>query len=194
MVRLFVGLEIPETMYPELEFAQAGVEEAHWQRNDQLHLTLAFIGDTSNNIMREIEGELARITFDPFDLRLSGVGMFGKPGSPKALWAGVEDKAPLLKLHEKIMHILEPLGLDLDQRKYKPHVTLARFKKHAQSRVGDWLALNDTLRSHKETISHFSLFSSQMTSNGSYFDVESRFGQILASEADMVDFQVVVPA
>ena len=178
MVRLFVGLEIPDSMLAALYEARGGVEEAHWQRDDQLHLTLAFIGDVSKNIMREVEDELARVSFDPFDLSLAGVGMFGKPGNPKALWAGVEQEKPLKHLHEKIHQALEPLELDLDYRKYKPHVTLARFRKQAQSRVGDWLSVNEALQTPVETVSHFSLFSSQLTQNGSYYTVESRFGDI----------------
>ncbi|UTW58540.1 RNA 2',3'-cyclic phosphodiesterase [Kordiimonas sp. SCSIO 12603] len=178
MVRLFVGLEIPDTMHAALDETRGGVEEAHWQRDDQLHLTLAFIGDVSKNTMREVEDELARVSFDPFELSLSGVGMFGKPGNPKALWAGVGNKKPLKHLHEKILQALEPLELELDYRKYRPHVTLARFRKQAQSRVGDWLSVNEALKTPAETVSHFSLFSSQLTQNGSYYTVESRFGDV----------------
>ncbi len=188
MVRLFVGLEIPDTLAHALDQARGGVEDVHWQRDDQLHLTLAFIGDVSKNIMREIEGELARVSFDPFELCLNGVGMFGKIGNPKALWANVEDKKPLQHLHEKIMQVLDPLDLGLDHRKYKPHVTLARFKKNAQSRVGDWLVLNEGLKSPSETVQHFSLFSSELTNDGSYYAVESRYGHAYHLEPEAAEY------
>ncbi|TNE61689.1 MAG: RNA 2',3'-cyclic phosphodiesterase [Alphaproteobacteria bacterium] len=184
MVRLFIGLEVPETIQEALMDVRGGVEGAHWQRDDQLHLTLAFIGDVSKKSMREIEGELSRISFHPFDLQLRGVGLFGKPKQPKALWAGVESPGPLCHLHEKIVHALDRVDVETERRKYKPHVTLARFRKHAHARVGDWLTENETLRTPAETIEYFTLFSSQLTSNGSYYTPEARFGRVLEDEPE----------
>ena len=89
MVRLFVGLELDPQLIGDIADARGGVESAHWQRDNQLHLTLAFIGDASRKAKREIEDALARIRFEPFEMTLSGVGMFGKPKQPKVLWAGV---------------------------------------------------------------------------------------------------------
>lgn len=182
MMRLFVGLEIPEHIRSALDQARGGVEGAHWQRDDQLHLTLAFIGDVSKRTMHEIEGELSRIVLTPFELELKGVGLFGKPKQPKALWAGVANRAPLVHLHDKICFALESVGVDVERRKYKPHVTLARFRRNAQARIGDWLTEYETLKTPAMTVEHFTLFSSQLTREGSYYTVESRFGRALESE------------
>lgn len=179
MVRLFVGLEIPENQKTALIEARGGVEGAHWQRDDQLHLTLAFIGDVPKRVMCEIEDELSRIALPPFDLQLKSVGLFGKPKQPKTLWTGVADKAPLMHLHDKILIALERVGVEVDRRKYKPHVTLARFKRHAQARVGDWLTEHENLRTPAVPIEHFTLFSSQLTNDGSFYCAESRFGRAL---------------
>ncbi|WP_417455996.1 RNA 2',3'-cyclic phosphodiesterase [Kordiimonas sp.] len=187
MVRLFVGLEIPESIRDALSHVRGGVEGAHWQRDDQLHLTLAFIGDVPKKTFREIEGELSRISFTPFDLALKSVGLFGKPKQPKCLWAGVEDKAPLMHLHEKVLNALDRVDVDVERRKYKPHVTLARFRRGAQARVGDWLLQGEMLHTPVETVQHFTLFSSQRTHEGSYYTVESRFGRALESEPDVED-------
>lgn len=187
MMRLFVGLEIPENLRNALIDVRGGVEGAHWQRDDQLHLTLSFIGDASRRTMREIEGELSRIVVTPFELELRGVGLFGKPKQPKTLWAGVGDKAPLVHLHEKICHALESVGVEVERRKYKPHVTLARFRRGAQARIGDWLTENENLRTPSVTVEHFTLFSSQLTHEGSFYMVESRFGRALEGEPEAED-------
>ncbi len=188
MVRLFVGLELPHTIKCALEDARGGVEGAHWQRDDQLHLTLAFIGDVSKKMMHEIEGELSRLTFNPFDLQLQGVGLFGKPSQPKVLWAGVEDRKPLVHLHDKICQAMNSIDVDVERRKYKPHVTLARFRRGALARIGDWLTENEKLKTEAEKVEHFTLFSSERTAEGSYYHVEARFGRALACEPESEDF------
>lgn len=190
MRRLFVGLEIPETLRNALYDVRGGVEGAHWQRDDQLHLTLAFIGDASRRTMHEIEGELSRIDVTPFELQLRGVGLFGKPKQPKTLWAGVADKAPLVHLHEKICHAMECVGVEVERRKYKPHVTLARFRRRQEARIGDWLTDNELLVTPSVTVDHFTLFSSQLTHEGSFYTVESRFGRGVADTTDEADFDL----
>ena len=175
MARLFVGLDIHEPLVADLAEARGGVESAHWQRDNQLHLTLAFIGDAPRKVTREIEYALADIRFEPFELSLAGVGMFGKPGNPKTLWAGVANRAPLQHLHEKIATALGRIDVEVDRRKYKPHVTLARFRRGAQARVGDWLTSNDRLATGTTTVESFVLFSSERTSEGSFFRPEAEF-------------------
>ncbi len=187
MHRLFVGLEIPSTLWPALDAARGGVEEARWQRDDQLHLTLSFIGMTSRKVMRDIEGELASISFSPFALRLRGTGQFGKDGQVRALWVGVEDPEPVSLLHEKIQHRLAGLGLMLDQRRFIPHVTLARFPRRARPAVDAWFAANENLRSHEEWITNFTLFSSHKTDEGRYYRREASFGPNFDAYTDDID-------
>lgn len=175
MARLFVGLDIHEPLLEGLSGARGGVENAHWQRDNQLHLTLAFIGDASRKVTQEIEYALADIRFDPFELSLAGVGMFGKPKNPKTLWAGVANKAPLLHLHEKVATALQRIDVEVDRRKYKPHVTLARFRRGAQARVGDWLTANENLATGSSQIESFLLLSSERTSEGSFYRHEAEF-------------------
>ena len=176
MVRLFVGLELSPEMKDALDFVRGGVEGAHWQGDDQLHLTLAFIGDVPLNVMRQIEDELSKTDFEPFDLTLAGVDMFGNIRQPKNLWAGVVDETPLQNLHEKILTALERIDVETDRRRYKPHVTLARFPRNIQARISDWLTANSILKTPAQRIDHFSLFSSQRSSEGPSYLVEARFG------------------
>lgn len=175
MARLFIGLDINEPLVTDLAEARGGVESAHWQRDNQLHLTLAFVGDTSRKVTRDIEYALADIRFEPFELSLEGVGMFGKPKNPKTLWADVADKAPLQHLHSKIASALDRIDVEVDRRKYKPHVTLARFPRGAQARVGDWLTSNERLSTRITLVDSFMLFSSERTSEGSFYRPEAEF-------------------
>ncbi|MBL4838547.1 MAG: RNA 2',3'-cyclic phosphodiesterase [Kordiimonadaceae bacterium] len=176
MYRLFVGLELTPAQQSALVHVRGGVEGAHWQCDEQLHLTLAFIGEASPSQMRSIEGALAGVDFMPFDMTLLDVGMFGMFDMPRTLWAGVADKDPIIHLHDKILNAVERTGLAVDRRRYKPHVTLARFNRGVYARIGSWLAENSTLKSHTETVQHFTLFSSHRTKDGPIYTVEARFG------------------
>jgi len=184
MARLFVGLELSPTIKKSLDFARGGVEGARWQRDEQLHLTLAFLGEVPAHMVRDVENALSYIDFQPFCLTLESVGMFGSVCQPKTLWTGVVDEEPLHHLHEKIMVALEAIGLTLDRRRYKPHVTLARFARRTQARIEDWLMLNGTLKSPEQQTSHFSLFSSRLTADGPSYLVEARFGDVTGDNLD----------
>ena len=94
MIRLFAGLSIPHWIAQDLLDARSGVEGAHWQRDEQLHLTLSFFGTVTRRTSCEICDSLYRVQVRPFDVALRGVGTFGKPGMPRALWAGVENPHP----------------------------------------------------------------------------------------------------
>ena len=190
MIRLFVGLELSPEIIEALGHARGGVEGARWQKDEQFHLTLAFIGDVPNSTVRLIEGALAHIEFDPFDLAFSGVDMFGTRGQPKSLWAGVVDEAALRHLHEKILNALERVGVETDRRRYKPHTTLARFSRGATARIGDWLTVNSVLNTPTQRTGYFSLFSSQLNSDGASYVVEARFGE----GAEFDGFEEVKPA
>ena len=184
MPRLFVGLEIPEPFCTELMLPRSGVENARWQRDDQLHLTLAFIGDVSNRIAVDVEAELSRLSLPPLGLALSGVGFFGKPSQPKALWAGVSPPAPLTQLHEKISYAMGRIGAPVDPRRFLPHITLARFRRGVPARIGDWLSRNENLSSMPVPITHFSLFSSHLTEERAHYRVEARYGPSLITDLD----------
>jgi len=188
MVRLFVGLELSQELKQSLQFARGGVEGAHWQSDAQLHLTLAFIGEVPSSAVVQIEEALADIHFDPFELALEGVNMFGSTRQPKTLWAGVANEAPLQHLHDKVQNALERVGMETDRRRYKPHVTLARFPRSLHAKIGDWLTANGVLRTPAQPVGYFSLFSSQRSDEGPCYLVEARFGDGMTHD---VNFEFV---
>lgn len=188
MVRLFVALELDRFQKSTLDLVRGGVESARWQRDNQLHLTLAFIGDVATSKLDDIDLALSGIRFDPFDLALFGVGSFGKPGRPKSLWAGVQDAGPVAHLHSKILWALERVGIATDRRRYKPHVTIARFPRHhIKARTADWLTNHATLKTPASTVSHFTLFSSGLSHDGAHYFSEARYGQMGRLDAEFCD-------
>ena len=180
MPRLFLGLELDEQVIDDTKFLRGGLASARWQRDDQLHITLAFIGDVSQKIAREIAQEMDRLSFHPFEMALKGVGVFGKPDHPKILYSGIDQPMPLQHLHDKINNALRRIDAPVDDRKYKAHCTMARFSRAisyggAKRDVRDWLAEHEDFMSRMQTVRHFTLYESHLTSEGSVYQILERY-------------------
>ena len=89
MIRLFVAIPIPDQLRLRLTGLRGQVPGARWTLPENMHLTLRFVGEIDEDAADDVHDALARITADPFDVQLSGVGHFESRGQVRALWAGV---------------------------------------------------------------------------------------------------------
>lgn len=174
MARLFTAIEIPISVARELEQLRGGVPGARWIDRENFHITLTFIGETETRLAREIEVALGEVDEPSFDLRLQGVGSFGR-ARPHALWAGVEPVAALMELQAESNRAISRLGIPLDSRKFSPHVTLARLRNSEGAALGAYLARNAMFRSQWFTVDRFVLMSSRPSKGGGPYAIESAF-------------------
>src|ERR1700742_2502474 len=100
-MRLFVALALPEAVAQSLMLIQGGVPGARWQRRDQLHLTLRFIGEVDGRDAAMLDDALSAIQVPAFDLQLHAVGQFGGK-QIHSLWTGVRKNAALEHLQRKV--------------------------------------------------------------------------------------------
>jgi RNA 2',3'-cyclic 3'-phosphodiesterase len=173
-MRLFAALALPEEVARPLLLMQAGVPGARWQRREQLHLTLRFIGEVDGAKAVAIDEALATIAAPGFTLELKGVGSFGGK-IPRDLWAGVAGCEPLLHLNRKIESALQRIGLPAEPRKFTPHVTLARLRNSPRGAVIDYLTDHALYASLPFAVTAFALYSSKLTSDGSIYRVERSY-------------------
>ena len=173
-MRLFVALDIPDAVTQTLLMLESGVPGARWQEREQLHLTLRFIGEVDGRDAVGIDDALSAVSAPRFSLQLKGVGEFGGR-TPRALWAGVATNQALTHLNRKIETALQRLGLEAEQRKYTPHVTLARLKAVSRGRVMDYLVDHALYQSAPFEAGEFVLYSSHMTPNGSIYTPERAY-------------------
>ena len=171
MIRLFVALEIPEAIRTRLTLLEGGVPGARWASEDQMHLTLRFIGEVDGNVANDIDDALAGIRAPGFTLELAGVGEFGGK-NPRALWAGVRSNDALLHLQKKIETALQRIGLPPEERKFSAHVTLARMRSAPREKVMQFLTHHALFASGPFPVNRFVLFSSQLGSGGSVYHAE----------------------
>ncbi len=175
MYRLFVALELPETITQELVSISYGVPGARWLEPEQMHLTLRFIGEVDGGVFRDVAAALMEIEEPAFDLTLRGVGFFPPRNHPHDLWVGVEKNDALVHLRNKIESRLVRAGLTPESRKFVPHVVIARLKETKLNKLADFLARNSLLHLQPFTISGFNLYSSHLGSRGASYEIEQEY-------------------
>ena len=134
MHRLFVAIRPPVPVRQLLLANMGGISGARWQSDDQLHLTLRFIGEVDRHLAEDVHAALGGIHHPPFELALNGIGCFDRRGFPDAVWAGVTPHEQVKALHKKVDAALLRVGVPADERAFLPHITLARLRRGAGCR------------------------------------------------------------
>jgi len=159
-MRLFVGLDLPWPLKQRLAVLAGGIPGARWVEAPNMHVTLRFIGDIEEGLAHDIDLSLEAIEAPPFELRLEGIGYFGPARAARLVHVGVQRSNALNFLRDKIESAVVRAGLPPDERKFLPHVTLARLKDAPASRVVDFIADHNLFRAGPIAVDHFTLFSS----------------------------------
>lgn len=167
-MRLFYALMPSAAVIAGLRPLMTGVAGARWQSDEQLHLTLRFIGDVSGPVVDDLISALPDgLTALP-PLSLSGVGYFETRDRPNALWVSVEPKEPLARLHRKFDRICQRVGLDAEARAYRPHITVARLARTAGP-IGGWIGRHSGFALTPAVFTRCSLIESIPTHDGSHY-------------------------
>ena len=174
MHRLFVALRPPPDVRRQLFELMGGVPGARWQDDNQLHITLRYIGEVPTPVAEDVAAALGGIHAPPLSLRLSGVGCFDKHDRPNALWAGIAPHGAISTLHKKIDHALVRIGLPSEARAYRPHITLARLNRSAGP-VEGFLAVHAALASALFDIAYMTLFESHLGGEGPSYEAIERW-------------------
>jgi len=175
MIRLFVAIDLPEDLRERLAPLQAGLPGANWIDPDNFHVTLRFIGEVAEHRLEELDELLAGIAAPPFDLALAGVGSFARGREPISLWMGLDRSAPLMALQRRIDRALTRAGFPTDEKRYTPHVTLARLRQVPEPDLAAFIAAHNLFRADPFRVDQFTLFSSQPGSGGSIYSVEADY-------------------
>ncbi len=168
-MRLFVAIRPPAPVRMSLLEAMGGIPGARWQDEEQLHLTLAFLGEVAEVAADDLVNALAGVRVDPFELAISGVGHFERKGRPSALWAGISPSEPLQTLQSRVTSACRRAGCLPDGKAFRPHITLARLSGRAGP-IGGWLAEQGLLAAGRWTVDDFFLFASHLRPEGSLYE------------------------
>lgn len=135
-MRLFVGVALPggvkDSLARFIEDARGVVPDAKWVPRDNLHVTVAFLGEVDDARVPRILDALAVSAADlkgPIETAVRGSGAFPSPRRARVLWAGLDDpEQRLAGLADAVSTTLEPLGFPKETRAWSAHVTVARFR------------------------------------------------------------------
>ena len=138
MKRIFLGIPIPFILAQQIIAINGGIRGAHWTNRNKLHLTLRFIGNVDESTFEDIRMTLELLDVNAFYIKLMGVQHFGNTKKVRTLWVGVRRSRLLFDLHNAIESLFFNIGIESEQRKYIPHVTIARLRNSRMFHVKDF--------------------------------------------------------
>lgn len=187
MWRIFIAIELPshvrKRIADNVDRLRDSVPHARasWSREDNLHLTLKFLGDIPVTDVDKLSAaaSIAASRVEPFEIVVAGCGAFPPNGQPRVLWIGIEDPSgKLAELHATLEDECAKASFAREPRPFRPHLTLARIRKPHGSR--------QLAQLHKETgfnpvsvrVSELCVFRSELLREGSRHTVISRHGLV----------------
>lgn len=160
-MRLFIAINLNDEMKDALMDLQDTMRtygiRGNETRPDNMHLTLAFIGDFDDPEL--VKEAIESVGIRPFTIRLSGVGAFRD-----LWWAGLENSPPLIAVSRRLRRVLSDAGVPFDRKKFSPHITLIRRARGSLKDVPE-----EELASHfgaSMTVDHISLMRSDRGKHG----------------------------
>jgi len=134
MKRLFIAIKIdPDQHFIDVYQAlrnDLAHEKIKWVPEENLHLTLRFLGEMNeNNIDRIIKAIAVVTSVRQFDFNVQNTGIFGSSYRPKVIWFGTNPKEYLQKLAGSINQSLSRIGYTNDRQNFVPHLTAGRIKE-----------------------------------------------------------------
>ncbi len=141
-IRIFIGLDVVEDVRSTLEDIQFDLMDMvpenaiNWSKPENLHLTLAFLGDGNQPEQVGAVCDLLDETVTgtkSFNLKLGPLGCFPRRRNPKVIYTGIQGGTKQLHdLQQALEAELEKLGYEPERRKYTPHLTLGFVRKPDQ--------------------------------------------------------------
>lgn len=181
VIRSFIAIDLPDSLNTALERASRQLQDLlaglpiRWVPVQNIHLTLKFLGDVSENnipmIQSIVQSEAAQHRI--FEISVGGFGVFPNSARPRVLWVGVEAPDELINLQRRIDVESARLGYAPDQREFSPHLTFGRVSRNASPK--EVRKASGLLRNHKigflgaARIENVTLFRSDLGPDGAVY-------------------------
>jgi len=169
-LRSFIAIPLPGQLQQQIGTLQRQLRqqlpELKTPRPETLHLTLHFLGEQPQPLLAKIGQLMLSIGENRknFNVSLKGLGCFPTLKRPRVLWLGVVPQDELVELYRHLSGLLESLGLGPETRRYRPHLTIGRFRQKPQTTEPLCPFLSQDLGSL--SIDRMVLYASQLTAQG----------------------------
>ncbi len=174
-MRAFLGISVSEDLKPRIESIQDSFYnfDIKFVERENLHFNLKFFKEIDDEKVEQLKKVLGVICkqFQPFEIKISGVGAFPTMNYVRVIWLGVKDGYQILaSLAEMIENALESLGFEIEER-FVPHLTLGRVRTGKNK--NDMIVLLKQLENievGKMTVDKLVLFQSKLSPNGPVYE------------------------
>ena len=178
-MRTFISLELPENIKKEIfksfeSLKNSGVAFGNFVKKDNIHLTLKFLGNISEEKIKQIEKKLSEVSFKSFDANVGEIGFFPSEKYIRIIWVDLIAKE-IAQLKKIIDNKLHEIGINHDNREFSSHITVARIKKMKNKQ--DFFKKIKELKIKKMSFSvnSFFLIKSELRNNGPAYKVLKEF-------------------
>lgn len=177
-IRSFLAFEMPEKIKEIVSRTLREMKklplDVRWIKADNIHITVVFIGNISEDNLMPIGEAVSKICkrYGPFNVTLTGSGIFGSLRNPRVIWIGLDgDLTRLSYFRNSLQKNLKPFGIKEEKRRYKPHLTLGRFRKGSGYRVNmdELLSEYQNITSPTCTVEELILFRSELGPGGANY-------------------------
>ena len=185
-LRCFIAINIPEPIKQSIGdimeiFKKTGAD-VKWVPYMNIHITLRFLGSTKESLIETIKDTLHKklLPYNPFYIKISGIGCFPDTRHPKVIWVGIEDSDFIINLQKDVEDEMVKFGYPSEKRAFSPHLTIGRAR--SQKRMPEMLKkLNEfsTLTFENMEINGITLMKSELNPAGAnyYTLAEIPFGR-----------------
>ena len=179
--QLFIALEIPNTakknyMHTITRLQCVINQGVSWENITKLHLSLRFLGKTHPKDIPPLKLMLDSVlkSFPSFNLQIGALGVFPGWKDPRVIWLGlVQPSSVLVHLQQEIESRVQMLGFEAERRKFTPHVTIGRVKRHLTPEllesIGKSIKEQPAITLEAVNIQQIILFESKLLQTGSVY-------------------------
>jgi 2'-5' RNA ligase len=174
-IRAFLAFELPPEIKEQVrkisEQLKRSKLDIRWAKPENIHLTIVFLGNVREGDLSAMGREIAQVCcgFYPFEIFLKGMGLFPDRRRPRVLWLGYDGDVERMSdlrdvLHERLM----PFEIKEENRPFKPHLTLGRFRNPVRGnlQLDEVLNRHEGLSSQRFQVSELVLFKSELRPQG----------------------------
>ena len=176
-IRSFIALSVPEEATNQLGDLAAKMSyqdksgAIRWVDQENYHLTLAFLGDQTQQDLENLAESLDQSLLQTeFASQVAMISPFPE-NKPKLMAALVDKNEDLMSLHRQVISAVNSIGMAMDKRKFNPHITLGRYR-HSRNDFGGGIPANIECELYFDEVV---LYESTLTSSGAEYEAIYRF-------------------
>lgn len=177
-IRSFLAFELPVDIKRIIMAVSEDVRQlplnVRWVNVTNIHLTIVFMGNVQEEQIKPIQDIVKEVCqgYGPFSIGIKGIGLFGSRRNPRVLWIGLDGAIDRMGyFRDDLQKKLRPFGIKEEKRRFRPHLTLGRFRKGARTgtHLDDLLSKYHDLTSPDRTIKELVLFKSDLRQGGAVY-------------------------